>query len=197
MWEGQAHCGLLKHPSWAARGERISKPASSLLHGFCSPLELVTWKCRPHKPSFLVCFWPECLSLQQRENQSRVLCEETLCVINFPFGYWDRDHPGTPGWPLSWESSFLSLQCGGRRGQAAFSFRKCLRFPALEPMYLTYYYVCVWVLACSGHSMYGSQEAKGLLYRIIFFSENFGYLGCLHLWHLNYVHKLRMCLMER
>lgn len=74
---------------------------------------IMTWKCRSHKPSFPGCFWPQCLSLQQRGDQSRV-----LCVINFPFGYWDRDRPGTPGWALSWESSFLSLQCAGIAGMS-------------------------------------------------------------------------------
>lgn len=85
----------------------------------------MTWKCRPHKPTFLSCFWPKCLSLQQRGNQSRVLCEETQCVINFPFGYLDRDRPSTPGWPLPWESSFLSLQCAGIAGMSQYTCLLC------------------------------------------------------------------------
>lgn len=98
-----------------ARGECISKQPSLwvLLSSW-----IMTWKCRPHKPSFPGCLWPECLSLQQRGNQSRVLCEETQCVINFPFGYWDRDRPGSPGWALPCQSSFLSLQCMGLQAWA-------------------------------------------------------------------------------
>lgn len=62
----------------------------------------------------------------------------------------------------SYSERWVRARCRGRRGRAAFSFRKCLRLPALEPMYLIY--VCVWVLAWAGHSR-PQQATAGLAVR--------------------------------